>query len=257
MKLRSLPLLILASLTILTYSAIAQVDTIRVGKNDLITSQLKPGMHQYLVYFDIAKKDAFKMPSLWNREVRFVDHKGEPAIEIVQHWYGGDTLTNRYVYSIAKKKTFEPIYHYTKMKEAEAFDFEKNKITGSDTVSTNSKKDFEIALTTSTYNWELDLEIFSTLPFKKAGQTFVINFYHPGGRTAPMYYSYKVIGSEKIQTIDNKETDCWQLKIDYSQTDWAIFWISKNSKEVIKMKEHFRGNYRYKVKLGTSITSAR
>jgi hypothetical protein len=253
MKLRSLPLFILVSLTLLTYNASAQIDTIRIETNDLITSQLKPGLHQYLVYFDVAKKDAFKMPSLWNRQVNFIDYKGEPAIEIIQNWYGGDTTNNRYVYSVARRKTFEPIYHYTKMKEVEAFDFNKRNVMGSDTIANNSKKGFEIALSTPTLNWELDLEIFSTLPFKKAGQTFVINFYHPGGRTAPMYYSYKVVGSEKLKAIDNSNIECWQLKIDYTPTDWAIFWISKNSKEVIKMKEHFRGNYRYKVKLATPI----
>lgn len=252
MKSRLLTLFILVMLTFCTQHVAAQVDTIRIETNDVITSQLKPGMHQYLVYFDIAKKDALKMPSLWNREVRFIDYKGEPAIEIIQHWYGGDTLNNRFVYSISKRKTFEPIYHYTKMKEIEAFDFEGLKISGSDTVANNSKKDFAIDLAIPTLNWELDLEIFSTLPFKKAGQTFVINFYHPGGRTAPKYYSYKVIGSEVVKGIDGKDIDCWQLKIDYSQTDWAIFWITKKSKEVLKMQEHFKGNYRYKVKLPTA-----
>lgn len=257
MRLHTLPLVLLISLTVFVHHAIAQVDTIRLETNDLITAQLKTGLHQYLVYFDVARKDAMKMPSLWNRQVNVIDYKGEPAIEVVQHWYSGDTLNNRYVYSISKKKTFEPIYHYTRTKETEAFDFEKGKINGSDTVTNNSKKDFELQLSTSTLNWELDLEIFSTLPFKKTGQIFVINFYHPGGRTAPAFYTYKVVGTEFLTTINGQSVDCWQLKIDYSPTDWAIFWISKTSKEVVKMQEHFRGSYRYKVKLATAVTRAR
>jgi hypothetical protein len=257
MKLSTLPLLILVSLTLLVHRSIAQIDTIRLETNDLITAQLKPGMHQYVVYFDLARKDAMKMPSLWNRQVNIIDYKGEPAIEIIQHWYSGDTLNNRYVYSLSKKKNFEPIYHYTKAKESEAFNFEKSRISGSDTSANNSKKDFEISIAALTLNWELDLEIFSTLPFKKAGQTFVINFYHPGGRTAPAYYTYKVVGSESLKGINGTAIDCWQLKIDYSPTDWAIFWISKTSKDVVKMQEHFRGSYRYKVKLATSVEPVR
>jgi hypothetical protein len=257
MKSHYLAILLLLFVQPFWQTANAQVDTIRLDTNDLITSQLKPGLHQYVVYFDMQKKPGMKMPSLWNRQVKFTEYKGEPAIEIVQNWYSGDTLTNRYVYSISKRKNFEPIYHYTKSsKSAEAFDFENGKISGSDTVAGNDKKDLEVLLTTPTINWELDLEVFSTLPFKKAGQVFVINFYHPGGRMSPAYYTYTVTGSEVIQGVDGQRIDCWLLKIDYSEGNGAIFWISKKSKEVLKMKENFRGNYRYKIKLATPNVAA-
>jgi hypothetical protein len=73
---------------------------------------------------------------------------------------------------------------------------------------------------------------------------------------APAYYNYTVSGSETIKGTDGKMTDCWLLKINYTETSWAIFWISKKTKEVLKMQEYFNGNYRYKVKLSTPVAAS-
>jgi hypothetical protein len=225
----------------------------------LVISQLTPGLHQYLVYFERPKQKKIMTPMLWSRQVNFKQFQGTPAIEVVQNWYAGDTLLNRYIYSINHRDNFSSLYHYAKgSRGIEAFDFEQNRILGSDTVTNNTKKDFDVKSLTSTLNWELDMEIFSMLPYKQVGQTFVINFYHPGGKTEPAYYQYKVIGSEAIQGTNTKAaTDCWQLKISYSETSWAIFWVSKKSKEVLKMQEYFGGGYRYKVKLATPVPLTR
>jgi hypothetical protein len=243
--------------TFLAGRLIAQVDTINIAKQELATGQLKEGLHQYLVYFENSKKKRLMSPSLWNRDVRFKKINGEDVIVVEQNWIGGDTTFNRYVYSVAKRKTFEPIYHKTKMRGAtEAFDFTSTTVSGSDSVANNTKGDLEVALSTPTLNWELDLEIFSTFPFKNEKQRFIVNFYHPGGKSEPAYYEYKVIGSEKIKVVNDQDVDCWQLKIDYRQNSWAIFWISKKSKEVLKMQEFFGGGYRYKVKLSTPVGPA-
>ncbi len=236
----------------------AQIDTISLTNKDLVISQLQQGLHQYLVYFEQPKKKKIIMPMLWNRQVNFKQFQGKAAIEVVQNWYSNDTLQNRYIYSISSREDFSPIYHYGKnARGIEAFEFEQNRVSGSDTVANNSKKEMEVKSTASTLNWELDMEIFSMLPFKIVGQTFVINFYHPGGKTEPMYYQYKVIGSEAIQGTNTSTIDCWQLKISYNETSWAIFWISKKSKEVLKMQEYFGGGYRYKVKLATPVPPTR
>lgn len=247
-------LILILSLFFLWQVSNAQVDTISLNTNDLLTKQLQPGLHQYIVYFEMAAKKKIIAPMLWNRQVNFTEVKGKKVIEIKQHWYSADTLMNRVLYSLSERETFTPIFHYAKnARGIEAFDFEGRKVNGSDTVANNAKKDFEIALSIPTLNWELDLEVFSTLPYKKVGQTFVINFYHPGGRTPPKYYAYTVSADEIIKSTDSKTIDCWLLKIAYNETDWAIFWISKKTKEVLKMQEHFKGNYRYKVKLSTPV----
>jgi hypothetical protein len=232
----------------------AQIDTINIEKSDLITFNLKPGLNQYLVYFENPSKKRIGNSSIWNRQVNFKSIGGRDIIEIEQYWYMSDTTFNRYVYSISDKKTFAPIFHKTKMRGAvEAFDFDGKKVVGSDSVANNTKKDLNVPLTVTTLNWELDLEIFSTFPIKKEGQRFIINFYHPGGKSEPRYYEYAIVGSEKIQIVNDLSIDCWKMKINYSPDTWAIFWISKKSKEVLKMQEYFRGGYRYKIKFLTPI----
>ncbi|MBT1697261.1 hypothetical protein KK083_10265 [Fulvivirgaceae bacterium PWU4] len=231
----------------------AQADTIRLADNDLDMSYLKEGLHQYLVYFENPKKQKITGQSLWNRQVRFKQHQGNDVIEIEQRWYSSDTTFNRYVYSISQKRNFQPLYHYTKSTRGTgAFNFTTKQITGADSVEVNDKKDLRVETPVATLNWELDLEVFSTLPIKKEGQRFLINFYHPGG-PAPKYYEYKIVGSEKIHGSDNQEIACWKMKIDYGEGNWAIFWISKRSREVLKMQEYFKGNYRYKVRLSTPV----
>jgi hypothetical protein len=235
-------------------ASFGQADTISISKGDLITSGLKPGLHQYLVYFENPSKKRIGNSSIWNRQVNFKKLNSRDVIEIEQYWYMTDTLFNRYVYSISDKKTFAPIFHKTKMRGAtEAFDFDQKKVSGTDSVENNTKKDLDVLLSVGTLNWELDLEIFSTLPIKKEGQRFIVNFYHPGGKSNPKYYEYAIIGSEKLEVVNDLSIDCWKMKIDYSADAWAIFWISKKSKEVLKMQEYFRGGYRYKIKFLTPI----
>lgn len=234
----------------------AQTDTIRLsGKNTLATAQLKPGNYQYLVYMHNPKTGRDSNMSIWKRNVTFTKWNKHDVIVISQQWFASDTMLNRTVYSISRRDNFQPIYHYTFMQRtgAEAFNFYDDKITGADSVANNIKKDFNITLNEPTLNWELDLEIFNTLPIKKIGQTFMIPFYHPGGRSEPKYYAYTVAGEEKITGTDGNYYDCWQLKINYDDKNYALFWLSKKTKEVLKMQEHFNGWYRYKVRLATPV----
>jgi hypothetical protein len=160
-------LILILSLLLLWQVSLAQVDTIRLTTNDLLIKQLQPGLHQYIVYFEITAKKKIIDPMLWNRRINFTEVNGKKVIEITQHWYSADTLMNRSLYSLNERETFAPIFHYTKSTRGiEAFDFEEKKIRGSDTVTNNSKKDFVIAVSVPTLNWELDLEVFSTLPYK-------------------------------------------------------------------------------------------
>jgi hypothetical protein len=231
----------------------SQTDTISIASNHLITSQLKEGLHQYIVYFENPKKQKITGHSLWSRQVSFRKHNGSDVIEIVQRWHSSDTAFNRYVYSVCNRRNFQPIYHYTRsVRGIEAFNFTGGRVAGADSVADNGKKTLSVDTDVPTLNWELDLEIFSTLPIKREGQRFLINFYHPGG-SKPAYYEYKIIGTESIKGIDNRQIECWKMKISYTANDWAVFWISKRSKEVLKMQEYFRGGYRYKIRLSTPV----
>lgn len=233
------------------YVQAQKTDTLDLRSNKLIVSNLNIGTKDYLVYFVTPKGKTGNL-WLWKRTVQKANRNGQEVLEFTQHWSSSDTTNFRHLYSISSASDFKPIYHFRQTgPKKEAFNFSEEKITGADSVADNLIKDLSVTSKVLPYNWELDLEVFQTLPYK-TGKQFAINFYHPGGRTGATYYLYKVIGEEKIAGSNAQTIDCWKLKIDYTTSSWATFWISKKSKEVIKMQEFFNGNYRYKVLLTTN-----
>lgn len=100
-------------------------------------------------------------------------------------------------------------------------------------------------------NWHLDLEVFPLLLYKD-GVTFKINFYDPGFG-APRYELHSVIGSGFLTGYNNQKIDCWLLKHGSLPRNQEIFWISKQTFEVLKLEQEFAGGRgRYKIKLGYS-----
>jgi len=231
-------------------AAFAQQDTVRVTSKHINTKQLKQGTRQYLVTISNPKNPKVLSQSLWNRDIRFEQVQGKERMVIRQNWIGTDTLSNRTIESVMEKD-FSPVYHTsTSARGVAAFNFYPDKITAADTAKTNPWRKFVMPLAQPTYNWELDMEFFESLPLK-SNTVFLINFYHPGSPTVPQNYAYKVTGSEKLPTINNQTIDCWMLRIDYSPENYGIFWVTKKTHEVLKMEEKFNGITRYKVKLGT------
>ncbi|RYF80082.1 MAG: hypothetical protein EON98_13860, partial [Chitinophagaceae bacterium] len=98
------------------------------------------------------------------------------------------------------------------------------------------------------FEFPMDLEIFPLLPFKKAGQVFAIAFYEPGTAQSN-YYKLTVTGKEALPLVGAQTVNCWLLRIDYAPGSYATFWITDKTREVVKMREYFRGRYRYKVRL--------
>jgi hypothetical protein len=251
-KPRTMKNLIFAAIILASTTTFAQdTDTLDVRNNKLLLNNIKTGTREYLVYGVNARGKTGNL-WLWKRTVERSKFQGKDVLVFNQKWFASDTANVREVYSIASAKDLQPVYHYTKFgTRTDAFEFGDGKISGADSVAGNNQKDLEVAAPVLPYNWELDLETFQAFPFK-TGKQFAVNFYHPGGRTGPAYYLYKVTGEETIPGSNNQSIECWTLKIDYAENSWAIFWISKKSKEVIKMQELYNGNYRYKVLLTTN-----
>lgn len=245
---------IFLALLLLPALASAQIDTIYQLDSKLIKKYLKPSSNQYLVFIQRKGDPRQAFTSVWSRDVRIVDRNGRELVEIDQKWYSSDTSRLRTVYSLMNASDFSPVYHHTKLNRAvEAFDFYPDKIKGSDSVANNTKKGFELVLKNPMLNWELDLEIFPLLDLKP-GKRFAINFYHPGGKGEPKLYEYKVVGEEDLTTIEGMRVPCWKLRIDYDAKTFAIFYISKKNREVLRMDEDFGGGVRYKVKLSNTVT---
>ena len=230
------------------------IDTIRIHQGDLQMQWLRAGKNEYLVYMEDTAGQKSRL-SLWERHVAFDHIDGQDVIRITQTWYADDSLGRRKLTSLVSRTNFAPLYHHTWHPPAgvQAFQFGANSITGVDSVAASTNKTFSLPLTTPTLNWELDLETFATLPLAE-GKRFAINFYHPGGRTAPQYYLYTVTGSQALRLMNGQPVDCWKLEIAYDATgqNRGVFYISKQTHDVLKMEEVFGNRKRYKVKLGVS-----
>jgi len=228
-----------------------QIDTIRLKDKRLLTSLLKPGLKQYLVYGQNPKKARSLTLLFWTSDIKLENRNGEKVFAITQHLYGGDSTRYMSVYSLNKATDFAPLYHKESfIHETKAYNWYADKITGADSVAQNLQKDFSLNFKTPNFNWNLDMETFEMLPLA-AGKTFAINFCD-AGITQPAYTLYKVIGSEVLVTLDHQKIDCWKLYREYeyqgtpaSQT----FWISKKDHEYLKSEELFKGSYFYKIKM--------
>ncbi|WDF56083.1 DUF3108 domain-containing protein [Mucilaginibacter sp. KACC 22063] len=230
----------------------AQVDTINVSSHKLITAQLKPGLRQYLVYFQRADRHKSLLLTLWTRNIKLEQFNGEQVFKTEQHWYGSDTATYRAITSINRKSDFAPLYHSESIGgKLKAYNWGPKQVAGADTVKENLAKDFKLNFEVPNLNWNLDIETFEMLPLAK-GKIFAINFYD-AGLTPPAYVNYKVTGDEIITLLDNQKVDCWKLstegKSPNGTTYTETYWISKKNHEFLKEEDNFNGMYRYKIKL--------
>lgn len=239
---------------VISLSASAQTDTIRLRDKRLLTSALKPGLKQYLVYFQDVKKKKSLGFWFWMRDIKMGEKNGGKVFAISQHWYGSDSTSSRTVYSINKAADFAPVYHSETINgKTKAYNWGTDRITGADTVADNLQKTFALDFKTPNFNWNLDIETFEMLPLA-AGKIFAINFYD-AGLTPPEYVIYKVIGSEVLATVDNQKVDCWKL---YTESEYKgrkfteTYWISKKGHEFLKEEDSFAGGYRYKIKMPAS-----
>src|SRR5882762_5081601 len=185
-----------------------QADTIRPGKGHLMTEVLKPGLRQYLVYFQNPQKDDRLRFWYWMRDIAIENRNGKRYFAITQHWYGGDSMSYRKVYSLNAAEDFAPVYHCeTVGGNTGAYNWNGGDIAGADSVEGNKRKGFFLKFDEPNLNWNLDIETFEMLPLA-AGRSFLINFYD-AGLEPPKYVLYKVTGSEELTLMNEGKMDCW------------------------------------------------
>jgi len=238
-----------------------KTDTVTIDASKVNTSVLKPGTHRYLVYFKMGKDSSRKNYQLWSRTIDLITYNNKPAISVTQEWENNDTIVHK-VYSVSDRKTFAPLFHesWWRGRGSTKFDFTTKEgyfqnalLTPADTARAKKMmyEGFVKAQDQYVLNWHLDLEVFPILPYKE-GVTFKINFYDPGF-SAPAYQAYTVTGSGELTGFNNQKIDCWLLK-HTSGTNTEVFWISKATREVLKLEQEFMpGRFRYKIKLGYSV----
>jgi len=251
-----LVLFICANLFLMPSLTRAQADTIRPGKGHLMTNVLKPGLRQYLIYYQDPKKVDKLGFWYWVRDIAIETHNGVRAFAITQHWYGSDSSSFRTVYSLNELKDFAPMYHMERVRgKTLAYNWHADGVTGADTVEGNVRKAFSLRFTDPNLNWNLDIETFEMLPLA-SGKSFLINFYD-AGLDPPAYVLYKVAGSEEISLFGGEKADCWKLTNEGKARDGSAysetFWIDKKTHEFLKEEDSYNGMYRVKVKLPGSM----
>lgn len=227
----------------------AQVDTINPTNNRLLMGRLQEGTNTYVVYTEDSLTKHIKYSDIWIRSVSFGERNNVPVVNFAWKWYRHDTLL-RDVHDACLRSNLKPLDARILYKGmVMAFNFTDSFLVASDTVALNKadpKK--KVALNPPPYNWEWDMETFGLLPIKKVGQKFMIAFLDPFDVKSD-YYLHQVTGTEYLALNKDVKIKCWILRCTYNATAYADFWISRQSHEMLKMKEYYNGTYRYKVKL--------
>lgn len=241
----------LLAVCLTAFTTFAQVDTLHTGNLKLNIAALKEGKSSYAVYFEDSLGHRLSSAAIWDRTIRFSkDAAGKKIYHFAWDWYQKDSLL-AHVEATGELPSLKPLSHYANYKKRGKFTyiFNGNTVTVPDS-SKHSKRDstFNVVMNPPAYEFPMDLEIFPLLPFKKTGQQFAIAFYEPGTPKSD-YYLLTVTGKEELQLNNSVKVSCWLLKINYGRGSYATFWIADKSREVLKMKEYYRGRYRYKVKL--------
>jgi hypothetical protein len=233
-----------------TFTAQAQIDTINAANGRLRTQHLKSANQRYFVYFTDSTETKLLAAELWYRNLLIApDANGKAQYTLDWDYYGKDTLTmrNRHTGSAA---TMAPLTYYSDAKKRgiHSYAFSSNAVSVPDADKTKVKDpDYRFTMTPYGFDFSLDLEILPLLPFKKVGQKFAIAFYQPGSPDSK-YYTATVLRKEKLALPGGGRSKCWVLELDYGRpTSKAIFWISEETHQVIKMRETFRSFVRYKV----------
>lgn len=227
----------------------AQVDTVNAKNNKLMMNNLKPGKSTYLVYITDSLETKRTIGDIWERTITFKKQNQQDVVAFDWKWLHNDSLYATII-NICDRKTLAPIYRYGSYKKRGiiAYDFRAGVMVPSDTVKDNvAVKRGAVKLDIPIISWEQDLETYALLPIKKIGQQFDVSFFDPNEKAAT-YHRYVVTGKEALQLNNDAKINCWLLQINYSNDSYATFWLTEKSKEVIKMKEYHKGNFRIKVK---------
>ncbi len=215
------------------------IDTIRVGDRFKNIQHLEMAQTKDIIYTKV--KGKVMSVSVNFKETKMIEVNGKKLLYFSHDVQSGNADMNGSFEYICEPETLRPIQLIRNSKRTgkEAFQFTESLISGLDSAVDNGQKDFKLALTEPTYNWQIDLETYSLLPMKE-GYHAVMNFYHPGSSSEPKFYHLKVIGSETVKLPDGRSMDCWIIFTDYGGTQPTRFWYTKQGQNFVKMKGQYK-----------------
>ncbi|MDB5934295.1 MAG: hypothetical protein JWQ01_1639 [Massilia sp.] len=225
-------------LAALAFNAHAAVSNVDVGSQLPRFALIKEGAHRYLRFMKAG--DSSSPIDIWTREVHFEKNGSQQLMQIRQRWDGVNPPSTRLFNSWFEAGSFRPRTHERISERdgkrvVEGFAFAPDKITGIKDLADNTQKDLSVDSPEPTYNFETDIEFLQALPLA-AGYEASINFYHPGGRTAPQRYTFKVAGSASIAGPAGP-VDCWVVTTDYNRPGTiSTFWFAKGTQLMVRQE---------------------
>lgn len=199
--------------------------------------RLRPGTARYLRYRE--ENGRRIAMDIWSRTVAFDSDPqgGARRLRITQSWNGATLPFDRSIDSWFEPESFRPLRHRTRtVRDGQAreagFLFTPEAVTGDPNLAGNSQASLRVETPEPTFNFEADMELLATLPWRE-GYTARINFYHPGG-DAPRHYDYRVTGAGSVD-FGGRQVPCWIVTVDYGSQGDARFWIDRQSQTVLKV----------------------
>lgn len=253
---------LLSLILVSDFSFAQKSDTVYINSKNIKIDQLKEGESIYLVYFRKEKEATRTMTQFWTRGVKRKTENGRKILEVYQAWEDKDSIVHT-AKSLCDAQTFKPLFHESWWNRngktsTSVYNYETKQVAidGNDALKDTSVKGkqsatgFLKAANMYHLNWHLDLEVFSVLPLS-LHKTYAIPFYEAGYKE-PENIFYTVSGEDQLTGYDNEKVACWTLTHE-TPGNKEKFWISKKTKEVIKLEQEVNGKmYRYKIRLGFS-----
>lgn len=247
----SRPLFLIVLCLGVLHVAVAQVDTIGTNDGKLMMLNQPEITRSYAVYFTDSLGNRTSSADIWDREMKLVTSpSGEQQYIFDWKWYKKDSLTFHTI-AICRYPSLQPVQYdfYQKDTVMASILYNSKQVTvKTKSRATRNDTALNINLQMDAFVFPMDMEVFAALPFKKAGQQFVIPFYEPGSPSAG-YHTYIYTGKEDVAITTGVTIPCWVLKADQAPNGYTLFYIAQKAREVVKMKQFWKGIYRYKVKM--------
>jgi hypothetical protein len=226
-------------------------DTIAIAADKLVLKNLKLGKSTYVLFNKKSSESPAERITIVKINVTAQTYNNRSDVTITQSWER-DTILHT-SHTIFNAKNFSTVEHTTFWKKSGVktkFDFETKKIFDYgkviDSLKIKTKHDFEESFNKYNLNWHSDLVVLTLLPYKE-NTVFKINFYDPGfGKAKEVFYT--IVETEYLTNSSGKKIKCW-IMIQKEKDSYQKFWISQDTKEVLKQEDFFNNSYRYKIKL--------
>jgi len=213
-------------LFLLPFSSLAQ-DTLHVG-SPFATDLLKLDQTNTYVHYQEFKDGRLLPASLKTITLT----RKESELLIIQKEFSA--RGNKIIETVVDAQSLVTDSHVrTSGEQRESFQFKEEAVTVTPGDEDAVNKDFQLDLSEPTFNFEIDFIFLQAIDWHQH-DAVVMNFYHPGGKIPPAYYTFKKEKEETITLASGLEVNTWVIFTDYNGQPPARFWISKESNEILR-----------------------